>query len=430
MRAVLVGASALCVFSAGVLTALDATAAGAPGAAFLGWTLTAQASAVQVTEDQPTATTHPEAEGELPHSQVSLVSGPVGYALSSVAWPGALAANAGSLLVLAGVPVPPETAQQLNYPVRAETRTGGPAEVTNDDVPGAVMKANVRPGTVSAEGVVDGADAGRTVGLGRTTTFSSAVLAEASATTTARTATQDVSLAGGAVTFRSLSSVAEATTDGATASGKGRTVVTGLEVGGVPVEVDSRGVTVAGTSTPVDPTARATVDEVLAQLGMTIVLSSPSWARQGGAVSYDAGSLLLVWRPPGSPNVLAASFGGARVTASASRTDPAPGAVPPPVVTGGTGAPPVAPGPAVVPVAGGPAPVGSAPPGTPPPPPLSAAPQAVVQAEPLLDGTTAPASAIALCALAALLLLAGLLRLPGMVLVPAASPTCTARRSP
>lgn len=429
MKVVLVGAAALCLVSAGVVTALDAAAAPRPGEAFLGYTLRAQAVGMQVTEDQPTATTHPEAEGEVPLSQVSLVSGPVGYALSSIAWPGPLAGNAGSLLVLAGAPVPEETAQQLNYPVRAETRTGGPASVTNDSVPGAVMRAGATTGRVEAESVLDGADAGQTVGLGRTTTATSATLAATTATSQARTTTQDVSLAGGALTFRSLTSEATATTDGTTAGGKGRTVVTDLAIGGVPVTVDNRGVTVDGSSTPVDPTARATVDQVLTALGMTVVLSEPSNAKQGGTISYDAGSLVVVWRPQGSASVISASFGGARVAAAASLADP--------LVGGGTLAPPLTPGagvPAaggavgVVPTGGGPAPVtGEVPGGT--PPRVAGEQSPVAQAEALLSGTGAPASAVALAVLGALLLLAGLLRLPGSVFVPAPSSTCTPRRS-
>ena len=131
------------MLGSGVLSAVGAGASEQPGSGLLGYTLSAQSSGLQVIEDRPDATTHPEGDGEVPQSVATLVSGPVGYALSSVAWPGALAGNAGSLLVLAGVPLPPDVAAALNDPVRAETRTGGPSDVRNDEVNGASMHASV-----------------------------------------------------------------------------------------------------------------------------------------------------------------------------------------------------------------------------------------------------------------------------------------------
>ena len=90
-----------------------------------------------------------------------------------------------------------------------------------------------------------------------------------------------------------------------------------MTIAGVPVVVDEDGVTVDSTTTPVDPIAVATVNSVLTNLGMTIALSSPSTSRDGGTITYDAGSLIVLWNPPGSANKLAAFVGGARVVAGA-----------------------------------------------------------------------------------------------------------------
>jgi hypothetical protein len=423
-RPALVCAAAVCFAGAGVLQAVAAHAASEPGAGFLGYTLTAQGNGLQLTEDSPTATSHPEGEGEVPQSQVRLVSGPVGYALSSVAWPGALAANAGSLLVLAGAPVPPDQAQQLNDPVRAETRTGGPANVTNDSVPGAVMHAGVADAKVTADSLVDGGEAGRTAGFGTTSTSSSAELATSTATTTADSRAKGVSLAAGVVTVESVVSHATATTDGRQPTASGSTVVTGLRVAGVPVTVDDHGVSVDGTTTPSDPTPARTVNSALSQLNMRIVLSSPSSARQGGTISYDAGSLIVSWNPPGSANLITAVLGGARVLASANPADPPASDAPAPpadssaVPVGSAGGAAAAP----APVLGGP------PPGT-PDPSVAAPPAGAAAFEPLLSGRTTPASTVSLCVLGALLLLGALLRVPSTVLVPAPSGACPSRRS-
>lgn len=422
-REVLLGAAALSLAASGLLT-VQASAAATPGEGFLGYTLTAQAAGLQVVEDEPSANSHPEAETEVPQSQVRMVSGPLGYALSSIAWPGALAANAGALLLLAGAPVPAEQAALLNDPVRAETRTGGPAAVSNDSVPGTAMHAAVDPARVAADASVDGGTAGATVGFGTTSTRSTAVLGATTATTTADSAVKDLSLAGGTVTVGSLVSHATASTDGRVATGVGTTTAVGVEVAGVPVTVDDRGITVAGTATPVDAAA---VEQAVAALGLQLVLSRPSSVRQGGAISYDAGSLVATWTPQGTPNTVTVVLGGARVTASANPVDgpspttpdlpDVPVALPPPAAGSGpvTG---LLPGGAAVPVTGAGA---TAVPVTTDPPARAAG------FAPVPAGETAPASAVALCVLAALLLLAGLLRLPGLALVPAAATACPDR---
>ncbi len=417
-REVLVGAAALSVAASGVLT-VQASADPAPGEAFLGYTLTAQAAGLQVVEDQPAATTHPEAEAEVPQSQVSLLSGPVGYALSSVAWPGALVANVGSVLVLSGGP---EQAGQVSDPVRAETRTGGPGSVSNDSVPGATMHAEVGAAKVAATAIVDGGAAGGTAALGTTTSRSSASLGDDTATSTADSTAKDLSLADGVVTIASLVSHATATTDGRTGTGSGATTVTGMRLADVPVTVDEHGVSVAGSATPVDVSA---VDSAMAGLGMHVVLSRPSSASSDGAVSYDAGSLVITWTPPGAVNTVTVVLGGARVTAAATRAD---AAVVTAVPAGGAVVAPAAPGTgqAVGPGASGPV-VPASGPGTTTPDLAGPAAPTKASFAPLLAGEHPPRSAVALCGLAALLLLGALLRLPGFVLVPAAAADCPDR---
>jgi hypothetical protein len=409
------------VLGSGVLSAVGAGASEQPGSGLLGYTLSAQSSGLQVIEDRPDATTHPEGDGEVPQSVATLVSGPVGYALSSIAWPGALAGNAGSLLVLAGVPLPPDVAAALNDPVRAETRTGGQSDVRNDEVNGASMHASVVPGKVVADATVDGGEQGRTAGLGSTATKSVVTLATSDATTTADSTAKDLSLAAGVVTIGSVVSHATAKTDGRTATASGTTVVNDLRVAGIPVTVDEHGVTVGPQSSPVDAAA---VEQAMQQLGMTLLLSKPSTTRSGGSVSYDAGSLIMVWTPPNAPTTITVLLGGSRVSASANPADPAvapPGTTAPPVTSpGGTGQLPVVPGSPITPVDVPPATGGT------PQSPVVPGAQPLAEA-PLLVGHSAPASSYLLAGLAALLLLGALLRFPSMVLVPPAAATCTRR---
>ncbi len=415
-RASLLVLSVLCFVGAGLVGGAPARAVDAPGAGFFGYTLTAQANGIQATEDQPSANSHPEGEGELPHTQISLTSGPVGYALGSAAWPGALGGNAGSLILLVA-PTAPSQVTLLNDPVRAEARTGtAQDDVTNDDYAGVTMKAVAKPDRVAADAVIDGGDGGATLGFGSSSSASKAVLGAATATVTADSTAKDVTLAGGAVRLGSVVSHAQATTDGITPTASGSTSVTGMSIGGVPVTVDEHGVTVAGTNVPVDPVAAATVNSVLANLNMTIALSTPTVSRNGGTISYDAGSLIVLWQPQGSVNVFTAHLGGARVLAGATPSS-APQAVVAVPVSPVTTSPGTEPPPALI--LGGQTPQGpgasvSVAPAAPPVANEPAAAGAVPAA--LLGAESVPPSSTALIVLGGLLLLAALTRLPGFVL--------------
>src|SRR3954464_3820298 len=65
------------------------------GSALGSFALTATAPGFEATEDEPGAQTHPEGQGSVPETSTTLSTGPVGYALSTVFWPGPLAGNAG-----------------------------------------------------------------------------------------------------------------------------------------------------------------------------------------------------------------------------------------------------------------------------------------------------------------------------------------------
>ena len=47
-------------------------------------------------------------EGEVPEASANLANGPIGYALASVVWPGPLASNAGSLILVLQPTAPPQ----------------------------------------------------------------------------------------------------------------------------------------------------------------------------------------------------------------------------------------------------------------------------------------------------------------------------------
>src|SRR5688572_31551937 len=69
----------------------------------------ADANGIGVSLEQPNSGTAPApAQGLVPNAYAELASGPAGYAMSTVAWPGPLAANLGGLLNVVGTPLPPD----------------------------------------------------------------------------------------------------------------------------------------------------------------------------------------------------------------------------------------------------------------------------------------------------------------------------------
>jgi hypothetical protein len=70
----------------------------------LGLDAVAQSDGIGSTFGGPNAQPYPVAAGQIGHTEATVSTGPTGYALASTAWPGPLAANAGSLAVLLGGP--------------------------------------------------------------------------------------------------------------------------------------------------------------------------------------------------------------------------------------------------------------------------------------------------------------------------------------
>jgi hypothetical protein len=111
-----------------------------------GLTAVASSDGMGSTFGDPGAQPYPLGKGDVAHSEATLSTGPSGYALASTLWPGPLAANAGSLVVLLGGPA---EAGQVNYGGRAEAFS--PAGPHDAELPG--MRAH-------ADGAVAEASAG------------------------------------------------------------------------------------------------------------------------------------------------------------------------------------------------------------------------------------------------------------------------------
>lgn len=341
MKRIALFAGAILAFG---LAAPSSAQEGGFGDGFQSFSLTAVAGGQRVIGDsiaeQPPGTIQsgiPEAEARMTKS--------TGHALASVAWPSALAGNAGSLLFLLGpypcapalpnlfpgqpqpppncspVAVPPEVMAQyryLNTPVRAEAIY--PVKPTeNNSVPGASMAARATDVDVAADAIIGGVLATEIERIGTARATSVVRLTGASsAVADAQSIVSDISFVDGAVTIGSVTSVAHGETNGETARSSGATTVNDMKVGGIPVTVDGAGVHVAGQNADAVGPAAQVVNEILAGAGMTMFVTRPTQTLNGATTTFDAGSLIVEWFPPGAPGGIVFEFGAAHVTASAT----------------------------------------------------------------------------------------------------------------
>ncbi|HVA43847.1 MAG TPA: hypothetical protein VNF50_10220 [Acidimicrobiales bacterium] len=406
-----------------------------------GYGSSAQALGFQVAQDDPSALVHPQAELDAGNATSTLNTGPDGYALSTVAWPGPLVGNLGTTLIVAGGA--PSSASAADDPVRAEARTGsGSPTAQNNSVPGATMLAKATGSEVSATTSLAGAAVPGAVSAGKVATTSDTKLVTTTVSGTASSTLSDIAIDGGLIKIASFTSTADASANGATSTGRAgaSSSVSGATVAGVPVTIDQSGVHAAGSGARTTA-GNAAVNQALAGAGMSVFVAGPRKTVTGATASEQAGSVVFVWKPPQDPSSdsFTVALGGASVSVQA---------------TGGSGAALLAVAPPGV--FGGQAPAI----------PLATAPTsydalgataALVQSAPALDLTLGPAARgtgptegavfqpagvlaslplglssrpawwTALCLIGALLAAMGLRRLPA--LVTGAGETCELNRS-
>ena len=307
-------------------TLLPAGAAGAastePGSGLGSFNLAANAPAVQFRMSDPQFCFKQSAgfngcEGVMPEAVSTLRNGPIGHGLAAVVWPGVLAGNIGSLLITADGRVP-DQARTLNDPVRAEAfNSTGESTVTNEPAQGVKMVATALDDKTLADAAVAQSQVPGLGTFGRTAGTSSTVLSgPKSAVATAHSEAKDITIAA-VVHIASVISDATATTDGKVAKASGKTTASGITIGGIPVSIDDRGITVMGTTVPVTAATTA-VNTALSQAHLTIAQGAPSGKPNGASVAYSAGSLVFFWEPsPG--NSMTVVFGGANVSVAATK---------------------------------------------------------------------------------------------------------------
>lgn len=258
----------------------------------IGYLGLADSDAITQTGGDPSQAGYPQVQAKLAHTYSSFDTGANGLALASSAWPGEFVGNLGSLAQVFGAPA---EAGVLNYPVRAEASTAGPAEASGPGmdarVDGAVAEA------VATSGAYDG-EGSAFLTYGDVRSVSRSELVDGVLVVTASSTVSDVSI-GGVITIDAVHTTAIARSDGATGSNDGSTSVTGLEVGGQPARVDEHGVHAGDGSTenPADAVAQTVIDDVLSNFAeafeVEVYLSKPRSTDDGSLQEYRSGALVV-----------------------------------------------------------------------------------------------------------------------------------------
>ena len=281
----------------------------------------AMAPVMQFSEDFPTATFHPQAEGEYNYTLATLDPSR-GYGLADLVWPGGAAANVGALVALLGGP---SQAAGLGDPVRAEATSGTSQTSQSVTTPtGTKMVATVEPAkpgqqSASAQSQTAGGGLGPIGSVGQSTSSSSILLDPATNTLTSIAQTQagNISMAGGLVTIGSVTSLAKGVSkNAATPAVTGTTTVQDLKVAGQAAYVDASGIHAGSPGHPAPSPLQAVVDSALKGAGMSVYTTDPHTIPIGGVQYYVSGSVLFFWAPPGDPNgdSFTLSVGGAAVS--------------------------------------------------------------------------------------------------------------------
>jgi hypothetical protein len=324
-----------------------AAAANEPGSGFQAMSLRATSGGQQFYADNLAATAPGSAAGGVPWATADLGRSS-SHALASVAWPGALAGNAGSLLLLLGgspclpgddpvthqpipvvggicdeaAPIPQPVMDQyhyLNTPVRAEAQY--PTTPTaSQGVPGASMEAAATGSSATSAAMVGGGYSSDVMSFGTSRSVSNLeVTGPRTASSVGSSFLKDLNIAGGVVTIDSVASRAVVTTTGDTATASGGTTISGLEVGGIPVSVDGSGIHADGNNVPAD-TATEAVKSILSNAGIQMYATSPTKQTAAGSGTYRAGSLVLVMDvdQAGPKDDVVIVVGGAEASAAAT----------------------------------------------------------------------------------------------------------------
>jgi hypothetical protein len=280
--------------------------AGGVGASdFSGFDIASKATAAQWTFNSPSLGIPAEPTGELnfAFSESKLESGPSGYGLGSMLWPGQVAAALPVFLqgeferqcqANGGTPEQCDLPTEIpNYPVRAESfHPQGPPQASSG-AGTTHMRSNASES--AAEGVAFLHQfAFPALGeMGTQSSFSTSGFDPLGAVAMAEAAANDISLFNGIIRFDSVVTRATARSDGVKGTVAGNTTITGASISGTDVVIDTEGVHIADEEGLGAAAAEQAVNGVLSALGISIELSKPVDTIQGPKATRALGGVIV-----------------------------------------------------------------------------------------------------------------------------------------
>jgi hypothetical protein len=309
VRAASAAAVALLALLAGGPARADSPAAPSLG----GYNISADGNAVDILVDNATglAGVHPLSEADFPEAQSTFETGPFGSGLAAVFWPGGPAADFSSLAPEVGFPPSSQPLYSKLYdPVRASAEyPAGPdsSSYPPGGPPNAfVMHADAGPtGVTSTAALVDQ----------RQSTASILAFSEAKGTSSADATTQAVAasssaltgvkLLGGLIDIGSITSTAQASSDGSDPpTGSAATHISGVEVLGQPASIGSDGLTLpdfaASLGPIVGPIVQNAISQTISGLGLTVTELPSTVGANGEAYDATSGGVSVKIVPPSS----------------------------------------------------------------------------------------------------------------------------------
>lgn len=253
----------------------------------------------------------------VPETAARFASGPSGYGLAGLAYPGPLLADLGPLAAQSGFgsedSIPP-------WPVKAEAFfPTGPTEADESQGP-AVQRVVTSELGVLAQGVFPAIEAPPVVNVGSVSAATRTAIEDGAAVSRTRVALGDVSILGGLITIDSLVTDLVAAHNGGAGSTNGGTVASGVKLLGLAASLTGEGLTLETAPTgPSDPTGGALgplvgpledltapvqdllvgvldqavpqVNDLLAEAGLSISIASPveEQTASGAAVRHSSG---------------------------------------------------------------------------------------------------------------------------------------------
>ena len=252
-----------------------------------GFSLLARANPLQITYDSPgLLPVDPIIQVSVPEAYTTLGTGPTGYSLASLTFPGPLLADLGSAVAQEGpscqppVPIP-------SYPLRKEAFfPQGPTDADGAPLPGSQMHATANGLTTSAASALSDLDFPTIFAVGSVSGKSTTSGKGDTAVTTATSVVHGFSLLGGVVKIDSVTTDLKATSTGDKGVTQGTTRVAGATVGGQPVSIDESGVH------PLTDGA-APLTDALAQGGISIKLAPQHENKDAGLAERVADGVIV-----------------------------------------------------------------------------------------------------------------------------------------